>query len=176
MKNNKNILVIFLLIFIVFLFETYFFKPRSEVMKESIAVQYEKLRKYENFIKDSAITEDDIKAAVKDMENMEKRLVNEKSEFLSSVKIHREISDLAEKAGLNIMNIRPMNIEKTDKYLLIPVYFEGNGNIKQMSDFLRAVETEKFMIKVDKLNIKITNMQNPKDLKFKIQVSGMAKT
>ena len=176
MKKNRNILIIFLLVFVVFLFDTYFFKPNSERMRESIAVQYDKLRKYENFLKGSAITEDEIKAAVKDMENMEKRLVREKSEFLASVKLQGEVSDLAGKAGLNIMNIRPMNTEKTGQYLLIPVYFEGNGNIKQMSDFLKSVETDSFMIKIDKLNLNITNMQNPKDLKFKIQVSGLAKT
>jgi Tfp pilus assembly protein PilO len=176
MKKNRSILIIFLLVLTVFLFETYFFQPKSEMMRESIAVQYDKLRKYESFIKGSAITEDEIKSAVKDMEKMEKRLINEKSEFLAVVKLQGEVSDLAGKAGLNIMNIRPMNTGKAGKYLLIPVYFEGNCNIKQMSDFLKSIETDGLLIKIDKLNLNITNMQNPRELKFKIQVSGLAKT
>ena len=64
---------------------------------------------------------------------------------------------------------------KVNDYHSIPIYFEGNGSIRGISEFLRLIEADGLLIKIDKLGLNITNMQNPKDLKFKIQVSGLAK-
>jgi hypothetical protein len=58
---------------------------------------------------------------------------------------------------------------------VISLYFEGSGNIKQMSDFLKGIEQDKLLIKVAKVNVNILNMQNPRDLKYRIQVSALAR-
>jgi hypothetical protein len=44
-----------------------------------------------------------------------------------------------------------------------------------MSDFLKGIEQDKLLIKVAKVNVNILNMQNPRDLKYKIQVSALAR-
>ena len=74
------------------------------------------------------------------MKNAEKRLITEKSDFLASAKMQGEITDLTGKTGLNVATIRPMNAVKLNAYSVIQVYFEGNGNIKQVSEFLKLVE------------------------------------
>jgi hypothetical protein len=57
----------------------------------------------------------------------------------------------------------------------VPIYFEGNGDIRQISDFLNSLETSGLLIKIDKLDLNVTNVQNPYSLKYKIQVSSMMK-
>ena len=109
------------------------------------------------------------------MKNLEKRLITEKSDFLASAKMQREITGLTNKTGLNVATIRPMNEVKLNAYRIIQVYFEGNGDIKQVSEFLKLVESDPLMLKIDKLSLNITNMQNTDDLKFKIQISGLSK-
>jgi Tfp pilus assembly protein PilO len=89
--------------------------------------------------------------------------------------MQRVVADLTERAGLSVQSIRPLNAVKEKNFLTIPVYFEGNGSIKQLSDFLKAVEAGPVMLKIDKMSLSVTNMQNPKEVRFKIQVSGMAR-
>lgn len=175
MKKNRYILIVLTLVASVFAFEYYFIAPKSEMLRESIETGYNALLKDEQFIKGTVITGDDIKKAADDMKNMEKRLIREQSEFLTFARLQGEVSDISEKAGLKVLTIRPLAAAKLGNYSNIPIYFEGNGNIKQISELLRHIESGSLLIKIDKINLNITNMQNPMELKFKIQVSGLAK-
>ncbi len=175
LKKRLYIVAIGILILSIFIYEHYFIIPQSANIRESIIAKYETLRKYEEFIKDTGITEDDIKKVIEETDNMEERLIKEKSEFLASARLQREIEAFAEKAGLKITTIRPLNVVKYNTYTGVPLYFEGNADIKQLSEFLRIIESEKILTKIDKMNISVTNIQNPKDLKIKMQVSGLVK-
>jgi hypothetical protein len=137
--------------------------------------KYETLQKYEEFMRGKEITEDDIKKVIEETDNIEAGLIKERSEFLASARLQREIETFAEKAGLKITAIRPLNVVKYDTYTGVPLYFEGNADIKQLGEFLRLIESEEMLTRIDKMNISVINIQNPKDLKIKIQVSGLVK-
>lgn len=175
MKSNRYTLIATALVISVFMFEHYFIAPRTEAVKESVQTQYNALRKDSLYISGAENTNEDMNSILNDMKNIEKRLIQEKTEFLASAKIQGDVTDTARKAGLLLLTIRPLSAVKNGNYTTLPVYFEGSGNIKQVSEFLKNVESGKLLLKVDKLNLNITNVQNPKDLKFKIQVSGLAK-
>lgn len=173
MRKNKYIILALISVCTLYLFEAYFLAPATENYRGSLADQYRKLQRYELLMKGAGTTEAGVKALVDDMKNMEKRLLNEKSDFLASAKMQREISDLSGKTGLSVATVRPLNAVKVYNYSVIPVYFEGNCTIKQLSEFLRLVDAHAFLLKIEKLSINITNMQKPDDLRFKIQVSGL---
>ena len=175
MKKNRYFLLVVLAVCSVYLFLTYFLAPAAEDYRESLAKEYRTLQRYEAAVKGAGTTEDGIKTLIDNMKNVEKRLIAEKSDFLASAKLQREIGDLTNKAGLNVATVRPLTAEKVNNYRIIPVYFEGNGNIKQVSDFLKFVEANPLLLKIDKLMLNITNMQKPDDLRFKIQISGLSK-
>ena len=175
MKQRKIILLGVLLIVTVLLFQNYYLTPRSEAIHEEIQSAYGMLQKYEAYLKGSGITDKEIQAAIADMKTLEERLIPEKSEFLSSASVQRIVSELAQKAGLNVLTIRPINAVKDGNFLVVPVYFEGSANIKQISDFLAESEKNPIMLKIDKMSYNVTNMQNPKELRFKIQISGLAR-
>ena len=159
----------------MYLFETYILTPATENYRESLEKNYKTLKRYEFVVKGAGATEDQVKALSNNLNNMEKRLITEKSDFLASAALQREITGLTTKTGLNVATIRPMKEVKLNAYRIILVYFEGNGDIKQVSEFLKLVESDPLMLKIDKLSLNITNMQNTDDLKFKIQISGLSK-
>ena len=175
MKQRKIILLGVLLIVTVLLFQNYYLAPRSETMREEIQSKYGTLQQYQTYVKGSGITEKETQTAITDMKTLENRLIPEKSEFLSSASMQRIVSELAENSGLNVLTMRPINVVKEKKFIFVPVYFEGSGNIRQISEFLQAVEKNPIMLKVDKMSYNVTNLQNPKELRFKIQVSGLAR-
>jgi predicted RND superfamily exporter protein len=174
-RNRRYIILVLLFICSVYLFESYFLAPSSENYREAIAKEYKTLQRYEYVVREAGSTEGEIKAVITDMKNTEKRLIAEKSVFLASARLQREITDLTGKAGLNLATIRPMNAGKQNNYNVVQAYFEGNGNIKQVSEFLKLLESGPLLLKIDKLSINITNMQQPDDLKFKMQISGLSK-
>jgi Tfp pilus assembly protein PilO len=176
LNNRKRYTILAVLfLFTVYLFNTYFLLPERENYRETLAGEYKKLQRYEFIVKEAGTTEAGIESLIYDMQNTEARLVPGNSDFLATARIQSEIGKLTGATGLNVASIRPMDPVKMSAYTAIPVYFEGNGNITQLSEFLRAVETNQLLLKIDKLSLNITNMQKPDDLKFKIQISGLSK-
>ena len=169
------ILLVSLCVCSVYLFSTYILTPATENYHESLEKQYKTFKRYEHVVTGAAVTESGAKTLIADMKKIEKRLIAEKSDFLASARMQREISELSGKTNMNVATIRPLSAVKLNDYSVIPVYFEGNANIKQVSDFLKLVESNPMMLKIDKLSLNITNMQKPDDLKFKIQISGLSR-
>lgn len=173
--SRRQMLVAIMLVVAALLFQNYVLVPKTETMREEIPAKYLSQQKYEAYLKGTGISEEDMKKAIEEMKSAEERLVNEKSEFLASARLQREVTELAQSSGIIVQTLKPMNAVKQKKYMTLPIYFEANGTIKQLSDFLKAVEAHSTMLKVDKLVVNVTNMQNPRDLRFKIQVSGMSR-
>jgi Tfp pilus assembly protein PilO len=174
-KNKRYTLFAVALVVAVFVFQYAFLAPQAESMKESIEAKYRTLLRDEQFLGGAGMTAANMNALINETKGMEDRLIQEKSDFLASAKLQGEVSGIARQSGLNVATIRPVPTVKLGRYSVISVYFEGNGDIKQMSGLLKGIEEDKLLIKVSKLGINITNMQNPKDLKYKIQVAALAK-
>ncbi len=155
--------------------EYYVLAPRAEDLRGRISSRYAVLQKNEQIVKDAGATAEGVRTVEKEMKDLEDRLIQGKSEFLASARFQEEISRLTTKAGMKVSSMRPLAAVRVDSFNGIPLYVEGNCTITQVSDFLKEAETEKMLIKIDKLSLTITNMQNPRDLKFKIQVSGLAR-
>jgi Tfp pilus assembly protein PilO len=152
----------------------YYLGPLSASLRDDIQLRYGVLRRDEQFVKEAGSTSAGLEAYEKEMKSFEGRLMKEKSEFLASARLQEKFSELTRKAGLAVTTVRPGAAVKLGPYNGIPLYAEGSGTIQQVSALLREVEEEPMLLKVDKLSLAITNMQNPLELRFKIQVSGLA--
>jgi Tfp pilus assembly protein PilO len=173
LKRKVSVVIMVLCVCMVYLFSAYVVTPASENDRESLDAKYKTLQQYEMAVRGAANTEEKIRTLSADMKNFEDRLISEKSNFLAAAKIQGEITELTEKTNLNVATIRPLAAVKLNDYTVVPVYFEGNGNIKQLSNFLKLVESDKLLLKIEKLSINMTNMQKTEDLKFKIQIAGL---
>lgn len=175
MTRKKYILLAVAVVMTLLLFQTYVMTPKSETMREEIQVKSATLQKYETYMEGSSITDKEIRTAGEEMKSVESKLVKESSEFLAAARVQKELSELTQNAGLNIQTIRPLTTVKAKSFFFIPVYFEGSGTIKQIGDFLNEVEKHSLLLKVEKMSVNVTNMQNPRELRFKMQISGLGK-
>lgn len=175
MNRKKYIMLAAALVLTLLLFQTYVLTPKSETMREEIQVKSATLQKYETYVEGSSITDAEIKTTGEEMKVLEVKLVKEASEFLAAARVQKELSDLTQNAGLNIQTIRPLNTVKARSFFVIPVYFEGSGTIKQLGDFLNELEKHTLLLKIEKMSVNVTNIQNPRELRFKMQISGLGK-
>jgi hypothetical protein len=176
LRNNRYMLLAFCFVAAVFIFQFAFLTPRAEEMRESIVTHQESLLRDEQFLGEIQMSSGGMSTMIKETKDIEKRLIEERTDFLASAKLQGEVSGIAGKAGLNIVTTRPLQPVKQGNFREISLYFEGSGDIKQISEFLKGIEQDELLMKVAKLNINIVNMQNPKDLKYKIQVSALKRS
>jgi Tfp pilus assembly protein PilO len=175
LKKDRYVLVVVAILAVVFAFEYYIIYPKTEALKESIISRYDSLKRYEYFIEVAGATAEEIDASIREMKDIEERLIQESSESLASGALQEVISELTGRAGLQVLIVRPLSPVPADNFSIIPLYFEGNGDIKQIGAFLSYLESSDLLIKIDKIDLNVTNVQNPYSLKYKIQVSGMMK-
>ncbi|MHB8882001.1 MAG: GspMb/PilO family protein [Thermodesulfovibrionales bacterium] len=176
MINRRYLLVAVALILSLAGFEKYALAPRTEELRERLETAYKALKKDEQFIQNAGMTEKNAAGAADELTKLEGRLIREKTEFLATARLQDEVSGLAEEAGLKMLTIRPLPAVKTGDFNAVAVSYEGNGTIRQLSDFLSRLEAGALLVKIDKLGLTITSMQNHRELKFKIQVSGLARS
>lgn len=175
MNRKQYIMLAAVLVLMMLLFQTYVLTPKSETMRGEIQVKSATLQKYETYMEGASITDAEIKTAGEEVKVVEAKLVRESSEFLAAARVQNELSELTQNAGLTIQTIKPLNTVKAKSFFIIPVYFEGSGTIKQIGDFLNEVEKHAILLKVEKVSINVTNIQNPRELRFKMQISGLGK-
>ncbi|GAB4484856.1 MAG: hypothetical protein OHK006_09910 [Thermodesulfovibrionales bacterium] len=175
MKKRRIAILAVSLVVALFVFERYFLAPETEEIRATIERESATLEKYQRVLRSAPPGESEMTKIEARVKTLEKRLVPDASEQLASATIQSHVVELARKSGFSISTIKPGTPITRDSYRQIPVYFEGNGNIKQISDFLKAVDQGQILLSVDRLGINITNMQNPKELKVKVQISGMMK-
>lgn len=175
MKERRMAVLAVSLVVALFVFQRYFLEPRTEEIRAALERESATLEKYQRVVRSAPPGETEMARIEERVKTLEKRLVPDASEQLASATIQSHVVELAGKSGFSISTIKPGNPVKRDSYRQIPVYFEGNGNIKQVSDFLKALDQDRILLSVDKLGVNITSMQNPKELKVKVQISGMMK-
>lgn len=175
MRKNRYTLIVAAVVISLIIYQMYVLTPESETIREEIQTKSASLEKFESYLEGSAITESEIKTATEAMKAFEKKLIAEPSEFLASARVQREVSELTEKNGLNMQTIRPLKPVKMKSFSSFPVYFEGSGTIRQIGEFLKAIESAQVLLKIDKLSVNVTNMQNTRELRFKMQISGLGK-
>jgi Tfp pilus assembly protein PilO len=175
MKRKLYITAIALILLSLLMYEYYFIIPQTDVIKEMISSKQETLQKYERFINEAGSAEEGIKKAIAATDSIKSQLISEKSRYRAAAILQGRIESVAGKSGLKIMSIRPLNMVKYESYAGIPVYMDCSGDMKQLSEFLKLVENDAIMLKIDKININAVNITNPKDLRIRIQLSGLLK-
>ena len=105
MKKNKYVLAAFALVFVIIIFEYYFLEPQSIALRETIESKYNVLQKYEFIIKGGGLTEESIKSDIDNLNNIEAKLIQGKTDFLASAELQNAISGLTDKAGLKVLVI-----------------------------------------------------------------------
>ncbi len=172
MNRNRLALLVLGAVFSIFLFQKHVLDPSAERLRAELESEEAELRKYERVLA-APVSAEDLQKAKDEMSAIEKRLLHEPSAFLASTKVQTRITDGAAKAGLSLSTLKPVDPVESDGYRIVPVYFEGNGTIRQVSEFLQAMDRDQLLLRVDRISLNIMSLQNPRDLRVKMQVSGV---
>ncbi len=175
MRRTIPIVAIIMAIIAAYIFLIMPLSEKRSVMRESLEAKYATLNKYEIFLKSAGMTETEIDTAEKAIEGMEANILQDTNESLAFARLQGHIQDFAEKSGIKIISIKPLSVVKYKHYAGLPIQIEGNGGISQLSEFMRQIDASKQLIRIDRLNVNVLNIQMPGDLRIRMQVSGLMK-
>ena len=80
---------------------------------------------------------------------------------ISAAEMQRLVANLAEAAGLAINRMQSVNITQSGSAVVLPLELEATGKIKNLQQFLYAVESGKPFILVKDANISVASPEPP---------------
>src|SRR5512135_3086772 len=123
----------------VFIFQYAFLAPEADTMKESIETGYKTLMRDKQFLASAGMTAANMNSLINETKGIEDRLIQEKSDFPASAKLQGGVSGIARQSGLHVTTISPVPTVKLGKHSVVSVYFEGSGDVKQLSELLKGI-------------------------------------
>lgn len=148
---------------------------KKDLVRERLYARYEKLQKYRHLMSGGETSRDVLDSERKELETLEKGLIKEHQEPIAFAAIQLRIQDQAAKAGLATTTIRPMKAEKEGYYTWLPISIEAEGSIKQVSDFMRSLDSAYSYMKIENLTISQKDLREEKQLKLRMQIAGLVK-
>jgi|Deesub1362A_J573_1020465.scaffolds.fasta_scaffold00077_85 Tfp pilus assembly protein PilO len=173
MRRSLALIGGFVIVIAVYVFFVAPLSDKRAQLKERLETDYMALKKYEKFIRSTEKAEIQLKDALKELEDMEKNIIQETDVSLAFAKLQLKIQDLADSSGLQIKSIKPLPVVNYKGYTGLPIYMDGIGNISQLGEFLKLLDSTKEFINIERLHVTTT----PKNtLRIKMQLSGLMKT
>lgn len=146
-------------------------EKRASIRERSEA-GYASLEKYERFLSGAVNAESELKAVKGRLERLESRLLGETDTSLAVSRLQSRVQDIARGSGLTITSIRPLPAESLEGYASIPLYIDATGGIRELSEFLKGLDSSSVFIGVEKLDVATAPQET---LRIKIQLSGLKK-
>lgn len=147
---------------------------RTEIT-DILGAKYITLKKYEKFIKGRQVAETELKKALNELAQMEKNIMQATDPSVAFAKLQSKIQDIADGSEIKILSIKTRQSISHGGYTELPMEIEGTGYIKELSEFLKSLDSGRF-IKIERLDITSIGLQQEGPLRIRMQISGLMKT
>ncbi|MBI4823695.1 MAG: type 4a pilus biogenesis protein PilO [Nitrospirae bacterium] len=157
----------------------FFIHPLSDKrleLKETLSDKYMTLKKYDTLIKEGGLSKEELKKVDKELKEMEENIMQFSNESIALSTLHGRIEERAEKAGIKISSVRMRASIKYEFYVGVPIEVEAMGNIKEISSFLKSMDSGREFIKIERLDITKAGLRaEDETLRIKVQITGLTK-
>jgi Tfp pilus assembly protein PilO len=142
-------------------------------LKERLQMDHTTLMKHERFIQRTKKAGVETEEALKDLEEKEKFIIHSTDKSLAFARLQTRIQNLTSRAGLRISTIKFLPAADHKGYTELPIYVDSTGDISNLSEFLKSLDSGKDFIKINTIDISTA----PKGkLRVKMQLAGLMKS
>ena len=190
-----GIITVLVTIYVLFIMPL---SDKRDSIKENMETKYSMLKKYEAIVNGSLITEGELKDQKAILYDLETGILNSPVKIANSpaitntpsplgappsvesslafARFQNGIQDMAERSGVRIVQLKPLNAIVYDGYLGLPLFIEARGDIRALSEFLHSIDRKESFIRVEKLGVSVQEGRAEKEIRIKMQVAGLLRS
>lgn len=146
---------------------------KREPLQDQLFIEHKALVKFESFIASGADSRKELEGLREELAIMERSIIDEKDPSLAFAALQSEIQDMAERVGLRINSVKPLEPEEHDGYRTIPLFLDSSGDISSLSSFLRKLDNSRKLISLEKINISVAPRGG---LRIKMELTGIMRS
>jgi len=160
----------------------YFFgvQPLAESRRradEEITVKKKIIRKYDQYVKNRKIIEEELDRTVKVYEKLQQRLLPGETPQLGAVSLQEVIKRLSEKNGIGIRSFRILEPKEMNVYRKVSVQIDFNpvNSMLNLGQFLHDIEHHEKELMISEMDLLVMNPRMPANIQGSLVISGWMK-
>lgn len=127
---------------------------RREWVKNQLEIQPQLLEKNLRYLGQKEEMAAALEAARGELKNAEPRLLTGDTPSVSASDLQDTVQALAAKEGTQVITTRVLNPEAAGSFTRIPIQMEIGGQIDQVANLIRGIETSPKLLVVDEINVR----------------------
>ncbi len=130
------------------------YSTRREWVKSQLEIQSNLLKKQTRFLKRRAQLEGDLKQLQTKLETLESSLLVGDTPSVSASALQETVRKVAAKEGVQIVSTRVLSPKPVGSFLTISVQLEVSGEVGQLVNLIRGIESNAKFLMVSEVNIR----------------------
>src|SRR6266481_1734613 len=154
-KREKGLVVASFAILLILLGRYFLIVPylqHKEWVENQLEIQPQLLEKNLRFINRKAEIEAGLEKARAELKGLQSKLLSGDTSSVSASSLQEAIQVLADKEGIQIISTRVLNPEVIGSFTKIPIQLELSGQIDQLANFIKGIESTKSLLIVNELD------------------------
>ena len=149
----------------------------AEKTKEEILLKKRALLRYDEFLQNRKRIEEDLNRAVKQYEEIQRRLLPGETPQLGAATLQEIIKRLSEKNGISIRSFRILDSKETGLFrkVSIRIDFNPTNSMLSLGQFIYDIENHEKGFVVSEMDLIIFNPRMPSQIQGSLVVSGLMK-
>ncbi|MBI2986156.1 MAG: type 4a pilus biogenesis protein PilO [Deltaproteobacteria bacterium] len=156
-KREKGLVALTLFIFLLVLGQYFLVSPLlewREWVKSQLEIQPQLLEKNLRYIGQKAGIAADLEKARAELKGMEPSLLSGDTPSVNASDLQQTVQGLAAKEGTQVISTRVLNPEAMGTFTRIPIQVEVGGQIDQVANLIKEIESTDKLLVISELNIR----------------------
>jgi hypothetical protein len=178
--SQKRILWGLIGIVLLVLLYTFGILPLVEARKkaeEEILLKSRALLRYEEYLGNRKIFEEELDRTLKQYEMIQRRLLAGETPQLGAASLQEIVRRLSEKDGVGIRSFRMLEPKEIDSYrrISIQIDFNPNNSMLNLGQFIYDIETHEKELMISEMDLMVLNIRMPNQIQGNMVISGLMK-
>ena len=178
--SQKRVLWGLIGIVVLILLYTFGILPLVEARKkaeEEILLKRRALLRYEEYLGNRRIFEEELDRTLKQYEMIQGRLLAGETPQLGAATLQEIVRRLSEKAGVGIRSFRMLEPKEFDSYrrIAIQIDFNPNNSMLNLGQFIFDIETHEKELMISEMDLLVLNIRMPNQVQGSMVISGLMK-
>ena len=178
--SQREVLWTVIGIAVIILTYTFGILPLVEAKKsaeEEIALKKKALLRYEEYLGNRKVFEEDLDRAMKQYERVQKTLLSGETPQLGAANLQEIVRRLSEKNGVSIRSFRMLEPKEIDSFrkVSIQIDFNPTNSMLGLGQFIYDIEHQEKELRISEMDLLVLNIRMPSHVQGSLVISGLMK-
>ena len=153
-------------------------QPLGESTKkaeEEITLKRSLLQKYEAYLRNRKVVEEELALAIKSYDTIQQRLLTGDTPQLAAANLQEIVKRLSERNGIGIRSFTILEPKEINSYrkISIQITFNPTNSILSLGQFIHDIENHEKDLMISEMDLLVPNMRMPNNIQGNLAISGL---